>query len=144
MAKFEFELGSWAQRIARDYNLAYREVIPAMKMALYEGAGIFADAQRAAASKYGLQDGVGIAKMEVSADGANTSVGFRKQGNAGYFYNRWGERVPYDLVVNVLNFGTSKRPGNHFFDHANEAVRDKAMAAMHDKYYSEIMRILGE
>ena len=145
MAEFKLELGDWAQRLARQYELGAREVIPIMKMALYEGADIMANALRAAAKPYGLDAGVGVSKMEASADGANVSVGFRKEGSAGYFYNRFGQKTPYDLVVNVINSGTSKgRKGNHFFDNARDKAKPKAMAVMHDMYYEKIMKIIGE
>lgn len=144
MAKFDIELGDWAQRIAKDYNIAAKAVMPLMKAALYEGAEIMANAQRAAASRYGLSAGVGIAKMEETSDGPNTSVGFRKEGDDGYFYNRWGQKTPYDLVVNVLNSGSSKVKGTHFFDRACRQARPQAMAAMHDKYYADIMKLIGE
>jgi hypothetical protein len=144
MAKFVLELGDWAPRLAKQYNLASKDVIPIMKAALYEGAGIMADAFRAASKPYGLDAGVGIAEFEVSADGAQTAVGFRKKGEDGYFINRWGQKTPYDLVVNVLNKGTSRVPGTHFFDHARDQAQPKAQAAMHDKYYEDIMKIIGE
>ena len=44
MAKFQIDVGSWAQDIAKEFNIADKATIPIMKMALYEGADVMANA----------------------------------------------------------------------------------------------------
>lgn len=140
MAKFEFDIGGWAQDIAKEFNIADKATIPIMKMALYEGAKVIADAGRAAADAHGLGAGLGVASFQTDSDGPQTSVGFR---NGGYFTNEWGQTVPYDLVANVLEYGSSRVKATHFMTHAYKAARPKAEAAMKAKFQEEITKLLG-
>lgn len=141
MAKFVVELDNWAQEINSKFGLAYREVFPVMKMALYEGARVTADAVNRAADRNGVPWHCGVSEHKRSGDGFETSVGYRE---GGYFYNRNGVKTPIDLVVNVMNSGTSKRPGNHFFDRATRSVKSLAQGVMMKKYSEEIMKIIGD
>ena len=140
MAKFQIDVGSWAEDIAKDFNIADRATIPIMKMALYEGAEVMANAGKAAANAHGLGAGLGVAPFRTDNDGPQTSVGFR---DGGYFTNRWGQTVPYDLAANVLEYGSSRVPGTHFMTHAYKAARPKAEAAMRAKFQEEINKLLG-
>ena len=141
MAKFVMELGGWADEIATNFKLAEKEVIPIMKMALYEGAKVTADAVNRAADRNGVPWHCGISKHWVNDDGPETSVGYR---DSDYFYNRYGQKVAIDLVVNVMNTGTSKVQGNHFFDRATKSVKPLAQSVMGTKFANEIAKIIGE
>lgn len=141
MAKFQIELGDWAQEITQNFGLAQKAVIPAMKMALYEGARVTADAVNRAADRNGVPWHCGIAQFQTDSDGVDTSVGYT---DSGYFYNRWGQKTPIDLVVNVMNTGTTKVKGNHFFKIATESVKPLAQSIMLGKFGSEISKLLGE
>ena len=141
MAKFEIELGDWARETIERFGLAQKEVIPIMKMALYEGAKITKDAVNRAADRNGVPWHCGVAPHQTDADGVNTSVGYR---DADYFYNRYGQKVAIDLVVNVMNTGSSKVKGNHFFDRACKSAKPLAERAMLAKWHEEISKILGE
>ena len=144
MAKFVFDTGDWANQIAEGFNKANQKVIAAQKMAIYEGANVIAYAARSAAYVHDLQDGLGIAKMEQSSDGVHTSVGFRKEGPAGYFTNRWGQTVPYDLAANVLEYGSSKVKATHFFSRAVKGEAAAARAVMKQVFLEQMNKYLGE
>ena len=141
MAKFVIELGDWAQETIDHFNLAAKEVIPIMKMALYEGAKVTANAVNRAADRNGVPWHCGISQHKASADGVETSVGYR---DAYYFENRWGQERPIDLVVNVMNTGTSRVKGNHFFDIATKSAKPLAERAMMAKWHQDISKIIGE
>lgn len=140
MAKFKLDIGSWAEDIAEEFNVADQSTIPIMKMALYEGAKVLADAGKAAANVHGLGDGLGIAPFRTDSDATETSIGFS---NGGYFINRFGKRVPYDLAANVLEYGSSRVKGTHFMTHAYKAARPAAESAMRAKFQKEINKMLG-
>lgn len=140
MAKFEFDIGGWAQDIAKEFNIADKATIPIMKMALYEGAKVMADAGKAAADAHGLGAGFGVAPFRTDSDGPQTSTGFR---GGGYFTNEWGQTVPYDLAANVLEYGSSRVKATHFMTHAYKAARPKAEAVMKAKFNEEITKLLG-
>lgn len=141
MAKFEFDIGGWVEDIAKEFEIANNETIPIMKAALYEGAKVLADAGKKAADAHGLGAGFGVAPFRTDADGPQTAVGFR---SGGYFTNRWGQTVPYDLAANVLEYGSSKVPAKHFMTHAYKSARPAAEAAMRAKFHEEITKLLGE
>ena len=144
MAKFVFDTGTWVQEITRDFDQADKNVIAAQKVALYEGAKVLADAAKSAANAYGLGAGLGIATFRTDSDGTQTSVGFRQSGDAGYFINRWGQRVPYDLVANVLEYGSSRVPATHFFSRAVKSQKDTAKAVMRMVFLEQMNKYLGE
>ena len=141
MAKFVIDQGDWVNEIQKKFGLAEKEVIPAMKMALYEGAKITADAVNRAADRNGVPWHCGISQHYVRDDYVETSVGYR---NADYFYNRYDKKTPVDLVVNVMNSGSSKVKGNHFFDRACKSVKKLASGIMVAKFGQEISKIIGE
>lgn len=140
MAKFVFDTGDWVREIAMSTDLALSKLFPIMKMALYEGAKVLADKGKAAADAHGLGAGFGVATFKTNSDGPQTSVGFR---DGGYFTNRWGQTVPYDLAANVLEYGSSRVPGTHFMTHAFKSARANAQAAMRAKFQEEINKLLG-
>ena len=141
MASFNFEIGDWVEDITKQFSEADKSVIPAMKAALYEGAKVLADAGKRAANEHGLGAGFGVATFRTDADGPQTAVGFR---NGGYFTNQWGQRVPYELAANVLEYGSSRVPATHFMSHAYRAAKAEAEAAMMAKFHEEINKLLGE
>lgn len=141
MAKFVFDSGSWAEEIAKDFREANVNLIPIMKSALYEGARVIKEAGEKAADAHGLGAGFGVAPFRTDTDSTQTSVGFR---NGGYFTNRWGERVPYDLAANVLEYGSSKVKATHFMSRAYKSAKAEAQAAMKTKFTEEITKLLGE
>ena len=140
MAKFQIDVGSWAEDIAKDFNIADRATIPIMKMALYEGADVMANAAKKAANAHGLGAGLGVAPFQTDSDGPQTSVGFR---DGGYFTNRWGQTVPYDLVANVLEYGSSKVKATHFMSRAFKAARPKAQEAMRQVVHQKMTELLA-
>lgn len=144
MAKFTFDTGTWVEEITRNFDQADKNVIAAQKVALYEGTKVLADAAKSAANAYGLGAGLGISTFRTDSDGAQTSVGFRQSGDAGYFINRWGQRVPYDLVANVLEYGSSKVKATHFFSRAVKSQKDTAKAVMRMVFLEQMNKYLGE
>ena len=144
MAKFTFDTGTWVEEITRNFDQADKNVIAAQKVALYEGAKVLADAAKSAANAYGLGAGLGIATFRTDSDGTQTSVGFRQSGDAGYFINRWGQLVPYDLVANVLEYGSSKVKATHFFSRAVKSQKDTAKAVMRMVFLEQMNKYLGE
>lgn len=143
MAKWVFPTGKWAEEIAEDFKIADDHLFGIMRMAMWEGAHVLADAGRKAAEAHGLAGGFGVSKMRTSTEGVQTSVGFR---DGGYFTNRWGETTPYDLAANVLEYGSSdgNHPATHFMSNAYKSAKADAQAAMRITFQNEIRRILGE
>lgn len=141
MAKFEFDVGRWVYDIRTEFSDADKVTIPIMKAALYEGAKVLADAGKKAADAHGLGAGLGIATFRTYSDGIQTSIGFR---DSGYFTNRWGQTVPYDLAANVLENGSSRVDATHFMSHAFKGAKEKAQSAMRAKFHEEMTKILGE
>ena len=144
MAKFVFPTGEWAEAIAKDYDIAARSLPRVISQAVYKGAGILADAGRAAADAHGLGAGLGIAPFRQDSDGAQTSIGFNKKGADGYFTNRWGEVTPYALAVNVLEYGSSdgKHKATYFMKNAFKSARPAAEAAMRQVFENEMNKLL--
>ena len=143
MAKFVFPTEKWADEISKEFKIADDHLFGIMRMALYDGADVLADKGRAAAEAHGLGGGFGVAKMVTGTDGVQTSVGFR---DGGYFTNRWGQEVPYDLAANLLEYGTrdGTRPATHFMSRAYKSAKAEAQAAMRQTFQNAIQRILGE
>lgn len=141
MAKFVIELGDWYTEITKHFALAEKETEPIMKMALWEGANVTANAVNRAADRFGVPWHCGISKHYKKDDGYEVSVGYR---DAYYFTNRYGNEVAIDLVVNVINTGTSRVKGNHFFDNATKSVRGLADQRMMSKFYQEMNKLLGD
>lgn len=141
MATFSFDVGDWVGDITKNFGEADKATIGIMKAAMYEGAKVIADRAKTAANEHGLGAGLGISPFRTDSDGPQTSIGFR---NGGYFTNEWGQRVPYDLVANVLEYGSSRVPATHFMSHAYKAAKAEAQAVMRAKFQEEIMKLIGE
>lgn len=136
----------------------------AASKALYKGAGIMADAYKAAANsipteknrfvkpgdpprhatvaeKNAIARGLGIAKFAHDDDGVDTSVGLN---NAGYAANIKTEKYPngkpIPLIANSINSGSSFIIKYPFARMAEAAARTKAVQAMD----AEGQRILDE
>lgn len=132
-------------------------------MALYDGAGVMADAvtQEAANIKTapfryaGPRDPqrlpspeerqavvdakTGIARFDKGGGDVNTSIGYR---NAGYTIIA-GRRKPIPLIVNSINSGTSFMKKQPFIRKASNANREKAKNAMTEKVESEWSKRYG-
>lgn len=70
-----------------------------------------------------------------SDDGINTKVMI-----TGYFYNRWGQKVPAPLVANVFEYGRSNIsfPKHPFMRRSfNKGQIESAMLAVQKKYIQE-------
>ncbi len=59
------------------------------------------------------------------------------------FTNRWGQTVPYDLVANVLEYGSSKVKATHFMSRAFKAARPKAQEAMRQVVHQKMTELLA-
>lgn len=143
MAKFVFPSEEWATRISEDFKIAEYSLPRVIAQAVYQGAKVLGDAGGAAAAAHGLGAGFGIATFRQNSDGAQTICGFRSSSD-GYFTNRWGQTVPYDLAANVLEYGSSdgKHPATHFMTNAFKKARPAAEAAMRQKFQSEMDKLL--
>lgn len=130
-------------------------------MALYEGAGVMADALnrgaatiRTAPFKYARQGNrlpspeekeivqkaaAGIARFNKNGTEVDTSVGFR---NAGYA-ELAGKMVPIPKIVNAINSGTSFMTKQPFVRKAASQASPKAMEAMRE-YIEEAFDKIGK
>lgn len=130
-------------------------------MALYEGAGVMADALnrgaatiRTAPFKYARQGtrlpspeekeivqkaAAGIARFNKNGTEVDTSVGFR---NAGYA-ELAGKMVPIPKIVNAINSGTSFMTKQPFVRKAASQASPKAMEAMRE-YIEEAFDKIGK
>ena len=130
-------------------------------MALYEGAGVMADALnrgaatiRTAPFKYARQGNrlpspeekeivqkaaAGIARFNKNGTEVDTSVGFR---NAGYA-ELAGKMVPIPKIVNAINSGTSFMTKQPFVRKAASKASPKAMEAMRE-YIEEAFDKIGK
>lgn len=139
--------------------------------ALYEGAGVMADAITKSAETIRTEEfhysvfpgattrlpspeekeivmnaAAGIAKFRKSGTEVDTAVGFR---NAGYAQLR-GKTVPIPVIVNAINSGTSFMKKQPFFRKAASQATPKAMQAMKNavetawsKIYNDVMNKYG-
>ncbi len=132
--------------------------------ALYEGAGVVADALNKGAESIKTEPfhyvvfpgritrlpspeekeivvtaAAGIAKFNKSGTEVDTSVGFR---NAGYAELK-GKLVPIPKIVNAINSGTSFMKKQPFVRRAASRVAPKAIAAM-QKYIEAAFEAIGK
>ena len=130
--------------------------------ALYEGAGIMADAIKNGAGtiktapfKWASRSrgekrlpspeekeivqaaAAGIAKFNKNGTEVDTSVGFQ---NAGYAELK-GEMVPIPKIVNSINSGTSFMPKQPFVRKASKTASPKALEAMRKRIEEEFEAI---
>ncbi len=119
------------------------------KAALYEGAGVMADAIREAAGGLPykgstvaqIQDAVGITKFKDTEDGSGTSIGFD-----GYFSSgkgKDGKPIAIQFFVREVEGGTSKIPAHPFVRRAAQAAQSAAEAAIIDAAERKIKQLTG-
>lgn len=117
------------------------------KYALYDGAGLMADAVKEAAgslpykgsTKAQIQAAVGIVKFRDTGDGSSTSVGFD-----GYFSGgKDGKGFPIPFFVREVEGGTSKIPAHPFVRKAANATKASAEAAILAAADEKIKQITG-
>ena len=128
------------------------------KRALYDGAGVLADAVRTEVQglpttdrngtpqqtleyeRDGLLAGLGIAGMKTDSNGVSTRVDFDG-------YNRLRSKQypnghPNSMVARAINSGTSKRPKNPFMARAVRKAKAKATDAMAARLDADIEQIM--
>lgn len=155
MAKIEF-IG--IDEYFADLNRLGDKVTGLCKRALYDGAGVVADAVRdevqalpttdvngvpqdtLSYEKDGLLAGLGIAKMKPNANGVSTRVDFDG-------YNRLKSKAypgghSNSMIARAINSGTSRRPKNPFMARAVRKSRDKAQKAMAARMDADIAEIM--
>lgn len=155
MAKIEFTgIDEYFDRL----NRLGDKVTGLCKRALYDGAGVVADAVRdevqalpttdvngvpqetLSYEKDGLLAGLGIAKMKPNANGVSTRVDFDG-------YNRLKSKAypgghPNSMIARAINSGTSMRPKNPFMARAVRKARENANQAMAARLDSDIDKIM--
>lgn len=111
--------------------------------AVYEGAGIVADAvksgirslpQKTGVTKKGLEEGFGISKLQEDNGYWNVKLGFDG-------YNSNG--VPNALMARVMESGTSKVPKHPFVRPAVNRSKAQAESKMASVLDEEIKKIMG-
>jgi len=131
--------------------------------ALYEGAGVVADAISAGARsvstspfKYakGWQrqpspeekaalvsaGAAGIAKFQKTGNSVNTSVGYNKSGYA----NVNGKQKPVAVIANAINSGTSFMKKQPFIRKAVSSSQGKATSAIESKISELVEKVIKE
>lgn len=125
--------------------------------AVYEGAGIVADAVRANINalatsndfheavtpkqKEGLLDGLGISRMKDENGFINVKIGFN--GYNGIRNKRYPNGQPNALVARSLEKGTSVAPAQRFVAPAVKRAQASAENAMQEIVESEIDKIMN-
>ncbi|MCQ2113346.1 MAG: hypothetical protein MJY95_08415 [Bacteroidaceae bacterium] len=130
LAKFKVDFSDWTRNIEMQFKDSAKEVIPVMKVALYDGAGYVADNLRSAVVGHGdLANGLALTEMK-SQNADTVSINCLFTG-----YN--DEGVPYALIANVLETGRgTDKVGKHpFFQKTIKATRNKAVDIMNRKFY---------
>lgn len=138
MAKgFEYQgLGKYLTELARKCGDA-KAVSGAMKVVLYEGAKVYADALREASERHGnLADGVTLTAMKQS-DGWYTKLGYRGYDSDG---------VAYAIKAAVIAHGRSGQSAvdKNFIRKALKAADPEAQAAMDAKMQETMTYILED
>ena len=105
------------------------------KKAVYDGAGVVADAVKAATPRDtgDLAGSVGITKIIVSADVVSANVGFSGLDSKG---------VSNVLKARALESGTSRMRKRPFFRKAVNGAQGKALAAMTARVNIEINKMM--
>ena len=127
------------------------------KMALYDGAGVVADALRAgvntipiettrpfngltAGDREDLANGVGIAKFDSADDGVTTAVSFN--GYARRTEKNFPNGVPLALLARSLESGSSLREKHPFVRLAIKGAKNAALSAMAERADEEIRKVM--
>ena len=151
----------------RQFNLLASEATTVAVRAVYDGAGVSADALRGAvdglarvsdkaamgawrkrvpsllsvSQKNGLREGLGIAPMKIENDSVNTKVGF--DGYNSVVTKRWPFGQPNQMIAAVCNHGDSstmiRQP---FISTTAEGSSSAIRAAMIKAATEEITKIL--
>ena len=133
MAKFQIELPSELIKTLEKHNKDTRKMMEEMTQA---GAKVYEKNIRKNApqtlKKSNIMKCLKITRAykTPSDDGISTRVGFY-----GYFINSKGEEVPAPLVVNVCEYGSSKKSKKAFMRKSfDKAQIDNAMKEVQKKY----------
>lgn len=127
------------------------------KMAVYDGAGIVADAMRGGTGsipivttrpfngltvqgREDLANGIGIAKFDSDGDAVTTAVSFN--GYARRTEKNFPNGVPLALLARSLESGSSLREKHPFVRPAVSAAKTAALSAMAQKIDEEIKKIM--
>ena len=118
--------------LIRQLDSAGDKGVAAVKVGLYETAGIVAEAIRTAAGGLPfqastvaqIQEAIGIAKFEDTADGSNTAISVD-----GYFAD---SGFPIPFFVREVENGTSRIPAHPFMRRAANGAKAQAEAAGKD------------
>ena len=145
MAKIEFN--DFDEYLDKLQKLEKDDVVPIMKMSLYEGAGVVVDGIRSEIQslhtsnhasqgpmdyeKKALEKGLGISDMESKGDDINVKVGFA--GYSSHKTKKYPKGVPVPLIARSIVRGTSFRPKNDFVGRAVRKYRKKSVETMDSK-----------
>lgn len=132
-----------------------------VKRALYEGAGVVADAVKSgiesiptsedwgtpnhpksgptAEEKAGLQEGLGISSMETSGGRTDVSIGF--DGYHGKGTKKYPKGKPVAMIARSVERGTSFMYAHKFIKPAARAAKSKAIAKMQQTAAEEIQKL---
>ena len=127
------------------------------KMALYDGAGVVADAVRAGVAtiptlttrpfdgltesdREDLAAGIGIAKFQEGSDEVTTAVSFN--GYARRKEKNFPNGVPLALLARSLESGSSLRQKHPFVRIAVSGAKAAAIAAMSERVNEEIKKVM--
>ena len=108
--------------------------------ALYDGAGILADAVQEEIKgldrldprqRKGLRDGLGIARFWERDGVLQTKVGF--EGYNSWKTKRWPKGQPNAMIARTTIRGTSWMPANRFTDRAARKARERCIRAMQER-----------
>lgn len=125
--------------------------------AVFEGAGIVADAIRAginalpespssrhgltAKQKQGLANGLGISRMKDEGGFVNVKIGFN--GYNGHVSKKFPKGQPNAMIARSAEKGTSYAPAQRFVAPAVNRTKDAAEHAMQDVVESGIEKIMS-
>jgi len=143
-------------------SLLTRQRPEAVKRALFEGAGVMANAMKAAVEslpvdnrmpakdrplnvissrdKADVAAGVGIAHFQDDGDAVDTLVGFK--GYVSRTEKNYPNGVPIPLIVRSIENGSSVRAEHPFVGKATRGARSAAVAAIRAKADEEIEKII--
>ena len=143
----EIEFNDFDEYLDKLQKLEKDDVVPIMKMSLYEGAGVVVDGIRSEIQslytsnhasqgpmdyeKKALEKGLGISDMESKGDDINVKVGFA--GYSSHKTKKYPKGVPVPLIARSILRGTSFRPKNDFVGRAVRKYRKKSIEAMDSK-----------
>ena len=116
--------------------------------ALYDGAGILADAVQEEIQgldrldprqREGLQKGLGIAQFWERNGVLTTKIGF--EGYNSKKTKRWPNGQPNAMIARSLIRGTSWQRANRFTQRAAKRARQRCVEAMKDRFDLELQKI---